>query len=313
MKLVLLATPLQAIIAQSVLEAEPGDAYDLVYSARSDLPSHRHYYERLARSARQAAYVADVEAPSALLRHVKRRITLRTPYFRTHYDTICLASIDGLLFRSLVGRNPQARVVTFDDGAANVFSGSRFHAPAARADRFLERVFGIPTTPRLRERIDTHYSLYADHPNIAPSERVRVVSPWRDRPASAATGERTGTSFFLGQPFPEAITAGGIDRAGVGRLRQWLAANPVDYYLAHPREADTLGHGNVLRSPEVAEEQVFRLAGDTRPRIYGWFTSVLLNIPASAADKWYLSTGTGPAEDHRIELMRRAGCGVLHV
>ncbi|MGO4551572.1 glycosyltransferase family 52 [Lysobacter sp. 2RAF19] len=311
MNLVLVSTPFQALVAASVLKAEGADAYDLVYSARTDVPAHRHYFAKLASGARHAAYAADVDAPTAVLRHALRRLRLRR-FFASEYDTLFLANVDSLLYRDLVGRHRRARIVTFDDGAANVFTSSQLHRTASPAERRAGKLLGIPTIDAVRDRIAVHHSVYPGFDNIVEAARIAPIALFDA--AGRAPAQQGVATFFLGQPYEEAQTAGTLDARGVEKLRAWLAANPVDYYLAHPREAAPLSSSiRVERSPDVAEEQIFVLAGDARPRLFGWFTSVLLNVPAAQADKVYLSVGDGPSEAERIRLMQRAGCSIHHV
>jgi hypothetical protein len=310
LNLVLVSTPFQALVAASVLQAEGVADYDLVYSARTDVPAHRHYFAKLAAHARHAVYAADVRAPTALLRHALRRVRLRR-FYAGAYNTIFLANIDSLLYRDLVGRHPRARIVTFDDGAANVFTSSQLHRVASNAERRVGGVLGIPTINAVRARIDVHRTVYPGFDNIVEAARIQPIALFETGQARAQQGQAT---FFLGQPYEEAQTAGTLDAKGVEKLRAWLAANPVDYYFAHPRETAPLAtHARVERSQDVAEEQIFVLAGDARPRLFGWFTSVLLNVPAGQADKVYLSVGDGPTEAERIRLMQRAGCSIHHV
>jgi N-acetyllactosaminide alpha-2,3-sialyltransferase len=308
MNLVLVSTPLQALVARGVLEREDLRDYDVVYSAYADLPAHRHYFERLAASARRSTYLADVRAGSALMRHVLRRRRL-IPFLRAHYDTVLLASIDSVLFRRVAARHSEARLVTFDDGAANVLSISRMRGQATGIARVAETVLSIPSTPAFRARIAAHYTLFPGEPNIVEDGRLRPLRLWGH---DGVTVQASKATFFLGQPYEEAVTTGGLDQDAVSRLRAWLQTHPVDYYLAHPRETRPLVVDPVTSPSMVAEEHVFALAGDRRPEVFGWFTTALLNLPPDAADKWYISLGSGPAEEERIAVMRRAGCGVLH-
>lgn len=309
MNLVLVSTPFQALVAASVLQAEGVHDYDLVYSARTDVPAHRRYFDKLAANARHAVYAADVQAPTAVLRHALRRARLRR-FFKTDYETVFLANIDSLLFRDLVGRHPRARVVTFDDGAANVFTGSQLHRAATPAERRAATFLRLPTIDALRARIAVHRTVYPGFDNIVEAARVQPVRLFEDAPRM----QQGQVTFFLGQPYEEAVGAGTLDAKGVETLRAWLRDNPVDYYVAHPRESEPLVAGaHVVRSQDVAEEQVFALAGDARPVLYAWFTSVLLNVPPGQADKVYLCVDDGPAEPERIRLMQRAGCAIRHV
>jgi hypothetical protein len=316
MNLLLVSTPLQALIAEAVLRTEQADAYDLVYSARSDLESHRHYYERLRTHAQRSAYAAGGQGSSQALRYMARRAKLDRPFFRKRYDRIYLASIESLLFRRLIARNRSAEVVSFDDGAANVFGGSRYYTPRTLATASAEFALRCPSVRQVRARIRRHYSLYADQQNLVEPARLRFLSLWSHLADGMSPAAAEGTvSFFLGQPFSEAVESGTLDSTGPGRIEDWLNRNPVDHYLAHPRETRPLryGHGTIRRSTAIAEEEIFTLSAGKRPRLYGWFTTVLLNVPAAVADKVYLSVGGGAAEAERTALMARAGCEVLHV
>lgn len=312
LNLVLVSTPFQVSVASSVLRTDNVDAYDLVYSARTDLPVHRRYFEKLAARARYAAYAADVQAPTAVLRHVSRRFRLRR-FYESEYDAVYLANIDSLLFRDLAGHYPRAHLFTFDDGAANVFMSSRLHRSATPIERLTARWLRVPTIDQLRDRIESHATVYANFDNIVEPARVRHM-PLCYTTNARPQQESEQATFFLGQPYEEAITAGTLDANGVEMLRAWLRGNPVDYYLAHPREVvPIVSDVPVKQSLGMAEEQIFALAGNARPRLVGWFTSVLLNIPPEQADKMYLSVGDSPAEEERIRLMQRAGCSINHV
>ncbi|HEY3520430.1 MAG TPA: hypothetical protein VGK80_05250, partial [Rhodanobacteraceae bacterium] len=182
---------------------------------------------------------------------------------------------------------------------------------ATPGERRLAMWLRVPTTDQLRDRIESHATIYAGLDNIVEPARIRHV-PLLD--IAAARPQHGQTTFFLGQPYEEAIAADTLDAKGVGMLRAWLRENPVDYYLAHPREvAPIVPDVRMERSQGLAEEQIFALAGNARPKLFAWFTSVLLNVPAEQADKMYLSVGNGPAEEERIRLMQRAGCSVHHV
>jgi hypothetical protein len=312
-KLVLVSTPLQALIAQKLLGPAGSDDYDVVYSAQSDLESHRLYFQKLADNARQASYVAGGRGP-ATLRFLARRFELRS-FFRATYDVVHLASIDSQLFRSLLTRHRDASVVSFDDGAANVFSGSRFFAGRSPGQSAADLILRCQSMQRIRRRIEAHYTLYEDQPNIVDVDRLRPLRLWedlfRDAPQSRL-GE--STSFFIGQPFSEAVAAGALDASALAALRGWLSRNAIDHYLVHPREMDPLlGPLPAAASAVLAEEKIFELAAGRRPRLHGWFSTVLLNIPPSIADKVYLSVGRGAAEEQRIKMMQAAGCSIEYV
>lgn len=309
MNLVLVSTPFQALVAASVLQGDRVPEYDCVYSARTDLPAHRRYFGKLAIHARHAAYVADVRAPVAALRHAMRRIRLRR-FYAARYDAVYLANIDSLLFRDIAARHADARVFTFDDGAANVFASSQLRRKATAGQRCAAKWLRVPTIDQLRDRIETHATVYAGFDNIVEPARIRHVGLFDAREVRPGQGR---TTFFLGQPYEEAVAAGTLDARGVERLRAWLRANPVDYYVVHPRESTPIVTDvRIERSEDVAEERIFALSGDARPKLFGWFTSVLLNVPPEGADKTYLSVGAGPAEEERIRLMQRAGCAIHH-
>lgn len=310
LNLVLVSTPFQTLIAASVLQTDGVGTFDLVYSARADVPAHRRHFEKLAARARHAVYAADVRAPTSMLRHALRRLRLRR-FYESEYDAMYLANIDSLLFRDLAGHHPHTRVFTFDDGAANVFMSSRLHRGATPGERQAAMWLRVTTIDQLRDRIESHATVYAGLDNIVEPARIRHVRLFNVANARPQQGEIT---FFLGQPYEDAIAANTLDANGVEMLRAWLRNNPVDYYLAHPREiAPIVPEVRVQRSQGLAEEQIFTLAGDARPKLFGWFTSVLLNVPAEQADKTYLSVNNGPTEEERVSLMQRAGCSVHHV
>src|SRR6185312_9308558 len=133
----------------------------------------------------------------------------------------------------LAGHHPKAHVFTFDDGAANVLMSSRLHRDATLIERWAARCLRIPTIDQLRDRIESHATVHPGLDNIVEPARLRHVALFNTANGRPQRGQ---TTFFLGQPYEDAIAANTLDAGGVEMLRTWLRDNPVDYYLAHPRE-----------------------------------------------------------------------------
>lgn len=309
--LFLCATPLQASIARAIALKLRSSDYDVIYSTRYDSPTDRRYADLLGKGSSSLSYLAGTPGRINIARQGRRLWSARGFLKRDIYNRIFLASLESRFFQIIAWCNPSAQIVTFDDGAANILSHSRLRNPGTRSSEFL---FSKAGAKALRARIASHFSIYPGFPNIVDERLVQYVD-LRSSFHSEGFGRRDETeSFFIGQPYEDAIASGTLDNYGVRLIEKWLRETPPDHYLQHPRELNPLMSANdVERSDLMAEERLFLLSNGRRPIIYSWFSSVLFNIRPEQADKYYLSVGIGAKEEERRFLAKKAGCRIVNL
>ena len=280
--------------------------FDLVYLSRHDTPVDRRYANQLGETARSFHYLhlppvkPDIRGK---IQSLSRFRQLGLPEYRE----VFLASLNAYAFRKVLAKNRQASVFGFDDGTANIFSGSLyFDTRRYKKSLFYEKLLGLPSVEQVKNRIQSHYSIFPGFENIIEADRLSFVSLFsgKDEPEN-----RTGTaaSYFIGQPFSEYL-----DHRDLERLRSALAHAPVDHYLQHPREIHPLlpDTPRLADHDLIAEDAIFQHAAGQRPTLVGGFSTVLFNIPATAADKVMFLSEHDPALELRGSLARRAGCEV---
>ena len=157
-------------------------------------------------------------------------------------------------------------------------------------------------------RSSRHYTLYPQFDNIVPGHLLFPLEAFSERSSGAVAG--CGPSYFIGQPLQEVFPA-----AVVLRVREFLRGLEVNYYVRHPREESVLREDIPFldKEGELAEVAILRSANGRRPRVFGFFSAVLLNLSDEVADRNYLSLPDAPGEQARCDLMAQVGCRVLSV
>lgn len=314
--LVLCRSPLQAFIANALLGFLCIKNFDLVYFTYHDGVKDRYYFNSLGLRAGEKCYLSVRRRKKEAIHHWFIYNSLPRCFKAKSYDRIILASFDSFLFRMLASNNPRACVTTIDDGAANVMSSSSYYRYLPSRGVFLyEKLFRINSISDFKKNIVEHYSIYPNIKNIVDGPRLRFIDPWAGRSRAGAVLGSGAVSFFIGQPFDEVLAARYFDQASLGRFVDYLKSVKIDYYLQHPRETQPIDVGGVLvnDAEKIAEEVVFDMSGGGRPIIYGWFSTVLLNVNAEHADKIYLSIGSSDEELERISMVEQAGCKVVKI
>ncbi len=109
------------------------------------------------------------------------------------------------------------------------------------------------------------------------------------------------------------MASGAMSDGSLARFTEYVRSMNVDYYIPHPRETQPLNIGGQLigDAKKIAEETIMELAGQAKPVIYAWFSTVLFNINPSAARKVYISIGDAAGESERIQLCKRVGAEIV--
>ncbi len=307
--LVLCRTPFQAVILREVLKQERPAVRDLVYLTHDDATEDRHYFLELAACARAAQYLYVPSQRFDILTHIYAWRQLSQQFKLASYSQVYAASLNSLVFRKLLAHHPAAKLVSFDDGAANIVPNSMYlnDRPGPRA-RIYEASFRIPSLRKIRDRSVLHYSVYPGFDNVMAPTPTRHISLFPDD--VAVDRSQASVRVLIGQPFHEYLP-----QPRVAELRAWLATKEIDYYVTHPREkCPLLPQVPILaKAGRVAEEAILSF-GSTRPlTMYGGFSSVMLNIPNSLVEKIMVLPKDAPGlTDYEI-LALKAGCRIIRL
>lgn len=304
--LVLVASPLQAELAQRLLEAEKVIDFDVLYFSSADSLEDRNYFERIARSA-AAAHYFHLPNFSWLAQIVLAFWRIRRAQVRRIYSFAVLASLTSIPITTLAFKRAPI-FLTFDDGLGNYNSASRMHRDSTgwRA-RGYRTVFKCPPLSVLKEKIARHYTVHPNLPNIVEHDRVRALPGWTRGRLSSSRGT-TPKTYFIGSIIDEFFNP------ELGRLGEILSNYSLDFYVAHTRESQPLDLGVPLLDKRglIAEEAILNDAAGRPFHLIGWPSTVFFNL--SFSEKRTLifpkaATGLIPIAD----LAKKSGCEVLYI
>ena len=308
--LVLCRTPFQAVVVKQVLKEERIDAYDLVYYTLNNSQEDRFYFSELSERAYRTQYLFLKGCRYDILNHVMVSYKLDLDIKNAAYSRILVSSVDIMAFRRMSCKKSVREVISFDDGAAHInpyFNRYTVDSKLMRV-RIYEAVFHVPSKQKFIKNIARHYSVYPGYQHVMPSECLRYVDLFEfEKNNNCQDGV---VSFFIGQPFSE---DGMVDFTK--KVESYLHGVGVDYYVRHPRETEILSEGYCLldKQGRIAEEAIFEICKGKRPVIYGTFSSVLINIPASAADKIMLLSQGDALHRQYARLGEKAGCNIVYL
>jgi len=280
--LLLCRTPFQALIMQSVMRKESISSYDLLYFTQDNSEEDIVSYKELQVEACNSIYVYVKKKPYDIINHVSAYISAFNLLKKDVYDLIFLSSFDNLVFRKFIAKNKKAKILTCDDGLGNIIQNSIFtrKVEGSRSELY-EKIFGIPSKKDVMRSVIGHYTVYRDFENIFPAEVLRYVDvfDWNGRKDEIYNEK---VSFFIGQPFHEYV-----DEAYVKKVLLCIKSMKMDWYVKHAREIAIIDEDIPIlkKNGEIAEKAIINACNGKRPVIYGGFSAVMFNVPASIADK----------------------------
>ena len=308
--LLLIRTPLQAWIAERVLKAEGVTRYDLVYFTQNDSTEDKFYYQLLAAGAVRSQYCHVPLKRYDILGHIDFFIQSRTWRRKPSPDLVMLASYDSPVINALASVHKFSRLVTFDDGTANIFTDGLYHLDIVSRRMKLYRCFFRATSPDIfKDRISRHYTIYPGFINIVENARLRYINGWQHY-ADRADFSVDAKVYFIGQPYEEVLNP-----AQIGRLEEYLRTKVIHSYVRHPRERSPINIDLPFldKQGRVAEDAILADAGDRPIHIIGWFSSVMLNLAAIASKRTMILLNDHPASKMQANLALQSGCEIVFI
>ena len=272
-------TPLQALIARTLMQSQPGQAHDLlmVCYEQADNAKFRHYFQSTAALCRRADYVLMPERGlrrKTALPHLLRRIGRR-------YTAAYAASIDNPCVQYVLSRIRFHALETFDDGSGNLTPGGILYRnpQGSLKSRIVRRIKGIRyQTEDLRRLSRCHHTLFPGLPNIAEPAVPLALWP-HGSPQTEAPAEMHGRApaerrILLGQPVFD-------DPERNRRLSAYIARrHRIAEYFPHPRETAPADGLHRIDTPLIFEDWLIRELArqpETLFRIYHLASTAALN------------------------------------
>lgn len=294
-------TPFQAWLAQKVLEKEQIKSLDVIYFTQNDSEEDQYYYEQLSLISKKSDYIYVRPRRFDIFSQIIFLLKTRG-YSSKYYDTVMYASINALVPNFLINKHKKAKLITFDDGLANIVTNGIFSNEVSRRSNIYRILIGSPTLKTIKKRITRHYTVYAKNKNIVENERLFFLKGWENTTNNKSDDIKT---YFIGAPFEEVMSA-----AQILRLENFVKTQYIDAYVAHPRERNMLDIGVPILSKHgrIAEDAIIADAGDKRIRLVGWFSSVMLNLESFCESRIVLFPRDGVGSNELYELSKKSGC-----
>ncbi len=302
--LVVIRTPFQAWLAQKVLEKEEVENFDIVYFTQNNAEEDQYYYSQLSHQSNKSDYIFVRSQRFDIFSHFIFRLKAHKWYKQGNYDLVMYASINALVPNSLISKHKHAKLITFDDGAANVFINGIFNSEAeAFRNKFYRIIMRSKSLEVVKDRISRHYTTYPSKDNIVESKRLYYLDGWGYKSISSQV-----KTYFIGAPFEEIMNTEQIIR-----LENHVKQLKIDCYVAHPRERTTLNIGVKLleKNGRIAEDAIIADAKGKNIRLVGWLSTVMLNLESVCEDSVVLLPKESNQVQELTKLSRDFGCRVI--
>lgn len=301
--LVIIRTPFQAWLVQKVLEEENIEVFDVLYFTQNNAEEDKYYYSKISEKSRNSEYIFVPPQRFSILSSIMLKIKSRTWYKVLNYDLLLFASIDALFISSLANTYPDAKVITFDDGTANININSIYHVENNSRRVAIYRYFmnALPLED-LKRRISRHYTLYKGKVNIVELDRLIYLEGWTEKVTRDSNKDKI---YFIGAPFEDVMSPEQITR-----IENYVKKLGVDAYVAHPRERKPLDIGVdfLNKNGLIAEDAIIADADGRTIRLVGWFSTVMINLESVCENRIVLLPKDSPQTPELFELSKKAGC-----
>lgn len=301
--LLIVRTPFQAWLANIVLEKENIFNFDLVYFTQNNSEEDKYYYSALALKAHKSDYIFVRFKRFDIISHITFRLKANKWYRYKKYNTVIFASINALVPNSLISKHNKAKLITFDDGAANIVNNGIFYSDLNYIrSRIYQFAIGAVPLNIIKRRISYHYTIYKNYENIVENEQLRYIDYFEKNKYKKSSTTKT---YFIASPFEEVMS-----QEQIKRLEGHVKDLKIDCYVTHPRERNPLNLGAKFldKKGRIAEEAIITDAQDASIVLVGWFSSVMLNIGPLCKECIVLLPKDSIQTPELFELSKKSGC-----
>lgn len=277
MNLIICTSPLQVLIAERIIELYPEEQFYGVMFTQTQNDKFIHYTQRLRKACKgKLLHIQASYEPWG-----NRWTTLKLIYQAIkakRVTKIFFASLDLNEIGIFIRFNPQAELISFDDGTINIVPNALdiFHEfQTTSRQGGLNRLLNLPSVDNILKRITRHYTIY-DAPNICPNA-VKIDLFRTLEQVQTQSGHPTGsTRILLGQVLWTE------DPKRNQLLDQYVVQQyGITQYIPHPKvEVQTLEGATVIQSPYIFEDyltQAIEADPSSKFIIYTYCSTAALN------------------------------------
>lgn len=306
--LLIIRTPFQAWLAERVIESENLETFDLIYFTQNDSEEDIYYYQKLASKSNLSSYYFVKPTNPSILSSLLFKVKAKSWYKINDYDKILCASIDAIYITSLIRHYSNSKLITFDDGSANINTSSIYFKPDSNKRAVLYKyLFRSLDLKKVKSRIQRHYTMYQGMENIVEPNRLIYLNNIIEKPV-AIDNQQEAKTYFISAPFEEVLSSEQIQR-----LTNTLNNYDIDVYVKHPRERSKIRIDKPFldKKGRIAEEAIISDAQNNEIILIGWFSTVMLNIGDLCHKRIVLLAKDAANTSELAKLSETAGCEVV--
>lgn len=283
MNLIICMTPLQVLIAKKIIENTESNRCIGIYMSYTDNKKHRRYYEVLKEFCESTIFILlDNRNSIQRLRtyYVVKSRCSEFSFSNRNINNIFLASIDTMFVQYIVSKINFNRLITFDDGTANIFQNGRYFIQQEQSisKMVFRKIIGLnlSTIEDIKRLSSLHYSVYPNEKNIISN--VRGIRIFDNKLNTANNGNFKIKKIILGQPLDGFVGVNNYKKI-VLNISKFFN---VDCFFPHPRESiGFYKYLKVVDSELIIEDYLIKeleADPDINFEIYTFFSSSVLLI-----------------------------------
>lgn len=257
-------TPLQALIAEKIIEKNADTQFFPVYTAYEWNHKHEHYATRLLTTCQ-----CGIKREMPTIAHIAQ---LTTEIVAMDFSDIYFASIDAPLTLAVLTAKENVTVYTYDDGSANVTPKSFYFRKAKQPVAYP----GLDIhwdKEKVKEASEKHYTIFNSTFNIVSTDKLVYVELFPVERTNSKTTHNKKVSVLIGQM---------VTKPEENSLLMYkvMTDYQIDYYFPHPRETvSPIVQEKTIHTDLIFEEYVATLL-ETYDEIelYHFYSTVALNL-----------------------------------
>lgn len=265
-------TPLQALIAERIIENDSKNSYDLIYITYYNQEKNKYYYDRISKKANKAKFLY---VKKNFFTFFRITLTLLNDY-ENLYNELYVATIHDKYCHFLSSKVKYKKLKTYDDGFGNIYPNSVFYQKAHQS--FLKKcilyILGInKSMQKIRAESEEHVTIYKNTSNIIGATKyIELFDDLKITP-----NNQKQVSFFLGQPLKELN-----ENFNDSFINDIISKIKVDYYVPHPAEKyKIVGDVDIVKTDLIFEDFLIEKLNNceiSNVIIYSFFSTALFNL-----------------------------------
>ena len=267
---------------------------------------------------KKAFYTMDVVEKNGLIKSVISIYLLSILAFIS-CGKLYLTAISTYVFSIVAKLNPLLKIVTFDDGMANIdkesenpyFSNKALDDNSSILRSFLNFLFPNGSPSFLRKKTILHYTIFKNFENIVPNNRLKHVEiDWNSHLSNEdlfflKKFVKSEVSVLIGTVFHESEPTIKNDEQTRHSIKNFEEKylSKIDFIISHPRDSSNFSRLKISRSLNgTAESAIGFLQNQSRVEkinIYHFRSTAILTVMTFSKVKLFdMFTDSGAVEDN---------------